>query len=190
VNVETTGSPPAKRAFSFAFSASNTFIRFASWPGGRTSKSRKAAGEESPGSMETRCRLIAGGGDPRESATESKPLTVAYGRRQCKGERVGQEPTARLATGAAWQTPPGARPNRDGARGNPRGCFRPCHPGWLREADGDIRPRRMAATPCRRKVSWPYRTRLTGQLALHPCALQHAGQYGLFGLLQRHAAGA
>jgi len=30
-------------------------------------------GEESPGSTETRCRLTAGGGDPRESATESKP---------------------------------------------------------------------------------------------------------------------
>ena len=34
---------------------------------------RKAAGEESPGSMETRCRVTPGGGDPRESATESKP---------------------------------------------------------------------------------------------------------------------
>jgi hypothetical protein len=29
--------------------------------------------EESPGSTGTRCRLTAGGGDPRESATESKP---------------------------------------------------------------------------------------------------------------------
>lgn len=32
-----------------------------------------SAAEESPGSMETRCRLTAGGGDPRESATENKP---------------------------------------------------------------------------------------------------------------------
>ena len=31
------------------------------------------SGEESPGSTETRCRVIPGGGDPRESATESKP---------------------------------------------------------------------------------------------------------------------
>src|SRR5262245_12333637 len=30
-------------------------------------------GEESPGSTETRCRLTAGGGDPRESATENRP---------------------------------------------------------------------------------------------------------------------
>ena len=29
-----------------------------------------------------------------------------------KGETVGQEPTALLATGAAWQAPPGAMPNR------------------------------------------------------------------------------
>ena len=31
------------------------------------------AGEESPGSTETRCRITSGGGDSRESATESKP---------------------------------------------------------------------------------------------------------------------
>ena len=32
--------------------------------------------EESPGSTETRCRVTPGGGDPRESATESKPPTL------------------------------------------------------------------------------------------------------------------
>jgi len=32
--------------------------------------------EESPGSTETRCRLTAGGGDPRESATEKRPLRL------------------------------------------------------------------------------------------------------------------
>ena len=30
-------------------------------------------GEESPGSTEARCRVTPGGGNPRESATESKP---------------------------------------------------------------------------------------------------------------------
>ena len=39
--------------------------------------------EESPGSTEARCRVIPGGGDPRESATERKPPI-----RQGKGERV------------------------------------------------------------------------------------------------------
>ncbi len=48
----------------------------ASRPDGRSGKGRKAAGEESPGSMEARCRVTPGGGDPRESATESKPPTV------------------------------------------------------------------------------------------------------------------
>ena len=77
------------RAISVAFFATNAFIATASRPGGRTRDSRKAAGEESPGSMETRCRITSGGGDPRESATESKPPAFAFGRRRGKGERVG-----------------------------------------------------------------------------------------------------
>ena len=38
--------------------------------------------EESPGSTGIRCRLTAGGGDPRESATENKP--PAYHPRGCR----------------------------------------------------------------------------------------------------------
>ena len=38
--------------------------------------------EESPGSTKTRCQLTAGGGDPRDSATENKPPN------QGKGEKV------------------------------------------------------------------------------------------------------
>jgi len=38
--------------------------------------------EESPGSTKTQCQLTAGGGDPRDSATENKP---PY---QGKGEKV------------------------------------------------------------------------------------------------------
>jgi len=38
--------------------------------------------EESPGSTRTRCRLITGRGDPRDSATENKPPN------QGKGEKV------------------------------------------------------------------------------------------------------
>jgi hypothetical protein len=41
----------------------------ASRPDGRLAES----GEESPGSMDERCRVIPGGGDPRESATEKRP---------------------------------------------------------------------------------------------------------------------
>ena len=38
--------------------------------------------EESPGSTETQCQLMAGGGNPRDSATENKPP------HQGKGEKV------------------------------------------------------------------------------------------------------
>jgi hypothetical protein len=38
-------------------------------PGSRSA----SRGEESPGSMERRCRITSGGGDPRDSATESRP---------------------------------------------------------------------------------------------------------------------
>src|SRR5215510_12927727 len=40
---------------------------------GRSGKGRKAAGEESPGSTDERCRITSGGGNPRESATENRP---------------------------------------------------------------------------------------------------------------------
>jgi hypothetical protein len=43
-------------------------------------------GEESPGSTETRCRVIPGGGDPRESATESS--LPARAKPAGEGERV------------------------------------------------------------------------------------------------------
>ena len=39
----------------------------------------RIGGEESPGSMEARCRITSGGGDPRESATESRPLRQQIG---------------------------------------------------------------------------------------------------------------
>ena len=42
-------------------------------------RNRKVAGEESPGSMDKRCRITSGGREPRESATENKPpRRVAY----------------------------------------------------------------------------------------------------------------
>ncbi len=68
-----------------------------------------------------------------------------------KGETVRQERTAPLATGAAGQTPPGARPNRGGRRQGPgswsAGTFPSRRPGWSREARSDARPRGMAV-PC------------------------------------------
>src|SRR5215217_2012923 len=46
-------------------------------PDGRPGKGRKTAGEESPGSLDMRCRITSGGGNPRESATENRPPASA-----------------------------------------------------------------------------------------------------------------
>ncbi|KGT81499.1 hypothetical protein MA20_01740 [Bradyrhizobium japonicum] len=48
-------------------------------PDGRSGRCRKAAGEESPGSLDIRCRITSGGGNPRESATENEPPRFAFG---------------------------------------------------------------------------------------------------------------
>jgi len=58
--------------------------------------------EESPGSTGIRCRLTAGGGDPRDSATENKPPDAPG--QPCaegKGETGRQERTALPVTAAA-----------------------------------------------------------------------------------------
>src|SRR5215831_17323500 len=65
--------------------------------------------------MDMRCRITSGGRKPRESATENRPPPSPQGE-SGKGETVRQERTAPAATSAARQTPPGARPNRDGAK--------------------------------------------------------------------------
>src|SRR5262249_2694120 len=62
------------------------------------------------------------------------------------------ERTAGPVTVLAWQTPPGARPNRGGWPAHaipwdgmgPAGAFSRCRPGRSREAPGDRRPRGMA----------------------------------------------
>src|SRR6266853_6143453 len=58
----------------------------AGWP-----LSGVARGEESPGSTEVRCRVTPGGGDPRESATESTPpARLGYTRRTARVKRCGK----------------------------------------------------------------------------------------------------
>src|SRR6185312_6025518 len=44
------------------------------WSVGRTAAPVSSAGEESPGSVDRRCRITSGGREPRESATENRPL--------------------------------------------------------------------------------------------------------------------
>jgi hypothetical protein len=62
-----------------------TLGRIAPRPAARQSAGRplRATAEESPGSMETRWRLTAAGGDPRDSATENEPPSS-----EGKGEKV------------------------------------------------------------------------------------------------------
>ena len=64
-------------------------------------------GEESPGSMETRCRVTPGGGDPRESATESKPPRIAFGRGGVRGKGCGK------SAPRAWQQGRHGKPHRE-----------------------------------------------------------------------------
>src|SRR6476659_4888179 len=40
-------------------------------------RAERLAGEESPGSIDIRCRITSGGGDPRDSATENEPPACA-----------------------------------------------------------------------------------------------------------------
>jgi hypothetical protein len=118
--------------------------------------------------MDMRCRITSGGGDPRESATENKPPSALPG--ACgKGETVRQERTALTATPAARQTPPGAKPHRDGVERLPRKrqrfqdrCLDPAvRVGCLkRRATGapEEWPSRVSSQLA------PHRTRLTGRL--------------------------
>ncbi|KXV64746.1 hypothetical protein AD950_06810 [Gluconobacter oxydans] len=77
---------------------------------------RIAYREESPGSMGRRYRLIAGGGDPRDSATENRPPAGLYLMRSFaeehvagKGETVRQERTASPATAMVMVNPTGSK---------------------------------------------------------------------------------
>ena len=77
----------------------------------------------------------------RESATESRPLIPdLFGTARVKG--CGKSAPRAPATAAAWQTPPGARPNRGGMQAGSRTGLRVdfgprpqnrCRPGWSLE---------------------------------------------------------
>ena len=122
----------------------------------RLSLRKQGSVEESPGSTKRGWRVTPAGFwlrlGLRESATESRPPMESLGfgpPTPGKGERVRQERTARPATEAARQTPPGARPNRGGASSRRRGQagFAPDRPGWPLEPCREARLRGMAAYP-------------------------------------------
>ncbi len=112
--------------------------------------------EESPGSMETRWRLTAAGGDPRESATESKPPKRCAPAKACHA-RKGAHVAARMK-GCGKSAPrrrrrrrqgkPHREQNRIGMAGREatrrQVGFQTSHPGWLLEGASNGHPRRMA----------------------------------------------
>ena len=123
--------------------------------------------EESPGSMETRWRLTAAGGDPRESATESKPPAAS--------------PEVRVK-GCGKSAPRGRRRSRQGKPHREQDQIGVAGRARKRGARSVIRP--ATRVGCLRRLAmgapdeWPSRrgnppdrTRLTGQLAISLPAL-------------------
>jgi len=65
---------------------------------GRTAaraKAERQAREESPGSMDMRCRITSGGREPRESATESRPPASPRLRLAAQMKETGKGETVR-----------------------------------------------------------------------------------------------
>jgi len=144
-------------------------------PDGRCGKHRKVAVEESPGSMDKRCRITSGGACPRESGDRPQG--------QCHREQTACPVSARPArVKRCGKSAPRDRqrdrhgkPHREQDRigvarasrresGRRSRSVRISHPGRLLEAPGNRRPRGMAVTRGIRVP--PYRTRLTGRLML------------------------
>ena len=102
-----------------------------------------------------RCQVIPGRGTlPRRIVQQRTDRRWPGSPGTGKGETVRQELTAQVVTPVAWQTPAGARPNRQ--RGTAR--LDQDAAGRLLEGVGDHAPREMAITR-----SHSYRTRLIGR---------------------------
>ncbi len=151
--------------------------------GGGPERGSAWAMEESPGSTGIRCRLTAGGGDPRESATENKPPAKRNPRglhleplgddaRRARVKRCGK--SAPRLRQRRRQGKPHREQDRIGVAEVPgssrtSGTFPSRHPGWSREARGNARPRGMVVPrPLQAFGSGVAadRTRLTGRLAV------------------------
>ena len=123
--------------------------------------------EESPGSTGTRCRLTAGGGDPRESATENKPPAQEGNLPRGRAKRCGKS-APRL-----WQQGRQGKPHREQDRigatafARPQGLSRPvARVGRARRAARRV-PEEWSSRACKRAD----RTRLTGRLAFYSCTV-------------------
>src|SRR2546421_10771096 len=90
-------------------------------PDGRMAALRRRRREESPGSTEVRCRVTPGGGDPRESATESTPPV----RPGTPGGRQGGNGAVRAhraaGNGGGRENPTGSQTKQERQASRPRG---------------------------------------------------------------------
>ena len=114
-------------------------------PDGQTTAGAQAL-EESPGSTGRRCRLTAGGGDLRESATETTPPAQA----SLDGPRARAKWCGKSAPRARQRERQG-KPHREQDRigaavPQGTGAFPLRRPGWSREARREARPRRIVVT--------------------------------------------
>jgi hypothetical protein len=104
--------------------------------------------EESPGSTEVRCRVTPGGGNPRESATESTPpARLGKTERAVRVKRCGK--SAPRSRQRERQGKPHREQDQVGAAGTPERSGAPGEPsrrrsGRSHEALGNERPRGMA----------------------------------------------
>jgi hypothetical protein len=134
-------------------------------PDGRSGYGRKAAGEESPGSIDIRCRITSGGGDPRESATENEPPRFGEARvKRCGKSAPRFRQRRRHGKPHREQNRIGMASRAVRESDNAAELCQARRPGRLLEAMCKHGPRGMAVTYRPRKRAVPYRTRLTGRL--------------------------
>src|SRR6185437_14521788 len=121
-------------------------------PDGRSRYGRKVAGEESPGSIDIRCRITSGGGNPRDSATENEPPAFAL-----RGFGVARVKRCGKSAPRVRQRKRHGKPHREQdrigtatravrANENTAGRCQARHPGRLLEAPCERGPRGMAVT--------------------------------------------
>ena len=151
----------------------NPHHRGISRPDGRSRYGRKAAGEESPGSIDIRCRITSGGGDPRDSATENKPPEHAPARVKRCGKSAPR----------AWQQERQGKPHREQDRiGTARrlvrqGFFRPAvRVGCEKHPATDVPDEWSSSVPAFAGGGVD-RTRLTGRLAPFPVEQPLGGRF-------------
>jgi hypothetical protein len=131
---------------------------------------RLKTAEESPGSTGIRCRPTAGGGDPRDSATENKPPAQGpHGTPRARAKRCGK------SAPRPWQQGRQGKPHREQDRIGTAVPARVQRHSRLAVRVGRVRraARRVPEEWSSRAKNGADRTRLTGRLAPFAVATAH-----------------